>query len=396
MEKNSENRPAGFKDFRRYHSGAMSHAEQHTFEKRMIDDPMLSEAYEGFLKSIEAKSNHRQIGVDLRNSLENRVSENSTSRFPFVTYAAAASIIVGLGVGWLVFIQTEKVTEPPATANKTFDSEQTIRPKYDVSAPKPAPSTEEQPDKIAPTSAPALARAPKPNGVSVKDAPQIREEHPDLKNFDQIAAVDAAEERVVTAEPVPSAIPSSAPSTLPGRQQSQSAARARESRNNAQFVSGRVVDERGTGLAGASVSADSDGVVTDSLGNFRIPAKSGDSLKLTSAGFASKKLTVRDKNLGEVRLDQSGVQALPQAGWEAYNAYLYKQSVSTQKPGNVTVNFVVSANGSLSKFSAKGPRHLQKKAIEIISNGPAWKPAFSNNAAVDSPVQVQLHFRTSE
>src|SRR5215217_1840419 len=67
--------------------------------------------------------------------------------------------------------------------------------------------------------------------------------------------------------------------------------------SQARPVSGRVLDESGTGLSGISVvsKGTTNGVTTDRTGNFQISVPAGSTLVFSGVGFESKELTLGDR-----------------------------------------------------------------------------------------------------
>src|SRR6218665_3046649 len=89
-----------FEYFRRYHHGEMSFEEQHKLEKRMLEEPLVAEAYEGFVAMLDDKNHFDTVKKELSAQLHARISEKRKSVIPLWAYGAAASVIIVIGVFW--------------------------------------------------------------------------------------------------------------------------------------------------------------------------------------------------------------------------------------------------------------------------------------------------------
>ncbi|MDB4925188.1 MAG: hypothetical protein JWR23_1244 [Mucilaginibacter sp.] len=83
----------------------------------------------------------------------------------------------------------------------------------------------------------------------------------------------------------------------------------------------------------------------------------------------------------------------PQPGWEIFEKYINDSAISPDgKTGTVEVSFTVNNNGKLNDF--KVTKNLSeaadKKAIEIIKNGPEWVGE-ANAEPKAVTVKVQFH-----
>ena len=139
-------------------------------------------------------------------------------------------------------------------------------------------------------------------------------------------------------------------------------------------------------------------MVTDVNGKFTLPDVSSDqTLSVGYIGYNAKKVKVSNKDSLNIALEpntsslnevvvvgygakkednDAGVQdAQPQQGWHAFNEYLKKNAQSPDaKTGKVRISFMVAADGSLSQFKIikSLSEATDKKAIDLISNGPEW------------------------
>ncbi|MEO6287679.1 MAG: hypothetical protein ABIN80_16735 [Dyadobacter sp.] len=94
----------GFDHFRRYRDGEMSAQEQHSLEKRMLEEPLVADAYEGFLALNEDQIDYQSALESLRDTLNEQAKPEKSRTLPIWAYASAASIVLGMSLYWFVFI----------------------------------------------------------------------------------------------------------------------------------------------------------------------------------------------------------------------------------------------------------------------------------------------------
>jgi hypothetical protein len=170
--------------------------------------------------------------------------------------------------------------------------------------------------------------------------------------------------------------------------------------SDSKTVTGVVMGSDGQPITGATVKVVGKpfGVVTDVNGKFALPDVSkNQTLAVNYIGYNSKKVKVdgedslnislqpANSSLNEVVVvrkadkkddnDVAAEDAHPRDGWHAYDEYLKKNAQSPDgKTGKVKVSFIAAADGSLSQFKITKSLSdaADKKAIDLITNGPAW------------------------
>lgn len=105
-------------DLQRYLKGEMSALEMHNLEMAALEDPFLADALEGFEKqdTDQAQTGDQDLSghlADLHTRLESRVSAPTRKLFPWLRIAAAAILLIGLGVtAWYGLLnKSEKADE---------------------------------------------------------------------------------------------------------------------------------------------------------------------------------------------------------------------------------------------------------------------------------------------
>ncbi len=98
------------------------------------------------------------------------------------------------------------------------------------------------------------------------------------------------------------------------------------------------------------------------------------------------------------------VDASPSGGYGAFNQYVtgnlqYPADARENKiEGQVSVEFTVKEDGSLTNFSVKKPMGYgcDQEAIRLIKSGPTWAAATKNGQAVVKTVTVTVNFKLAE
>ncbi|TLV02585.1 energy transducer TonB [Dyadobacter luticola] len=329
MAASDQHSPVTLATFDRYENGEMSHEEQYALEKRMLEDPLVAEAYEGYLSMKAANVDPLKVGGELSDTLNARLS-GKRKVIPMWYYAAAASVIMVLGASWLVFFNARETlpgfrSEIPAMTIE-------VDPQESVSQKAPPPTSE----KILPIPAPAPEKKPaRPQQLAETEAAgqtDFNETNIDIKNRELIVAAEAAPAPAISAPAAPSA--------------------------------------SATVLADKAESAN--------------PG-------LAKSGREGAKMAARS---ALANLDSA---AAPSVGWEAYQAYLQKNTELKIGHAEIIVRFTVNADGTLSDVKATGNQPaLSERAVRIVKDGPAWRPASLQGSRRPSPQEVTLHFHSPE
>lgn len=330
-----------FEDFKRYHSGEMSPAEQRLLEGRMLAEPLVAEAYEGFLAWREHDSRMADVRADLRERLHTRVARTNRNALPLWAYASAASVLLALFSYWFAFLRDQPVAMQKSSVAVKGEE---VKPSLAAVVPESLAAP-------ASVSASAALNAPHTNALSkpkktltpsgLADA-EVREE------ANEIALEDSSP---IKAEQIQAPQPAQV-LVAPGTAQSVG-----------KSIAGRAKMER--------EDADTQYLVAS---------------KPVSANVKSYTVTVPGDTL----------PAAPALGWTDYRGYLEKNTGSASTTGQIVVTFFVSSTGALSDFVTVGPEELHKEAVRIISSGPAWAPARRKGIPVTSRAEIRLQFRHAQ
>ena len=339
-----------FEDFERYRSGEMPPAEQRVLEGRMLAEPLVAEAYEGFLAWRQLNTGAGSVHADLQERLHTRVTYARRSALPLWAYASAASVLLVMLSYWAVFVRDRKVDLQEHSVAVTREKEASS-----LLEQAPAPIREDQPHEPA---APGAAAQKASTPAASAAASQPKQSPKTLTKPETISAPSTLADVLAGEEPIDITLHDSIAAGTEIAQAPPSPAKILAAPGAAQAV--------GKSMAGRVR------METSSLYTVAQKGKEIDTLALTD-----------------------GIAAQPAGGWPAYRAYLERNTGSASIAGQVVVTFIVGSSGELSEFIAKGPQELQKMAIRIISTGPAWTPAHTKAGALTSPVEIQLQFRQS-
>lgn len=332
----AENRSyrAGLEDFRRYQQGEMSAKEQHLLEKQMLDDPMLAEAYEGFLAMQRTNTDLAKLKLALDQNLQKRIIGRQKRTIPLWIYGAAASLIVSLGTVWILLIS--KPQKGDMRENGQYPVEKPLIDPAPPTTPEPDPETALPVEKPVQRTEPAARHERKRELAKV-----IPEQQPET----DLAATDRADQTT---------IPASAPL--------EKQAFANTARTPVPTASGRPLQEKPKYKKSQTVVSES------------VSARS-----LAASPVLADSVT--------------NLTASPLMGWDAFNVYLDKQTGAARRRGVVEVSFHVNADGTLTDFTAQGKKQLQAEAIRIVKEGPLWVPARQNGFAFRTHTTVKLQFK---
>ncbi|MGZ3945066.1 MAG: carboxypeptidase-like regulatory domain-containing protein [Mucilaginibacter sp.] len=413
----------------KYLAGELDTRAMHDLERRALDDPFLADAIEGYQ---QAKSKQRKNLAELSGRLQNRTDRKVLVMTPRIQLSIAASILVIIGVGaWLVLRnQPEKQTQQvAANMNKAEKPQQPTISMPSNAAPQKADTfVKNKAGSLARVSPPALSsqsNAAQADDAPVISAPVTRADSESFANVTVQKNVAASKDEKASADINKSAasvqykastqnandviVQGLSDKKLVAKKASQGPPETQlvvpkadmnlnpaHSGNNTligyvtannQPIMGAIVK-----LAGRDF-----GVVTDANGRFVMhDVPDNKSLVVKSLGYSTKQVKVNGSDSVNVSLEPVGnalsevvvaspsaksdnspgsTHAHPVTGWKALDDYLKKNGVSPDgQTGKVKLSFMVDGRGALSGFKviqSLSPA-ADQKAIDLITNGPAW------------------------
>lgn len=373
-----------------YIRGLRKGKEAHRLEKESMKDPFLADAMEGF---SQVEGSHEQRIEKMREEIAARAAQPSPSAHSphskkkntyAITWSIAASLVIGIGIGSYFLFLKNDMNEDVFIADETLYSEEMVvktpKDKEEIAA-LPAVKTKQD-------SAHEVAMAVKPKAAPLAAAP-IMEEAIEATAIEPAAIM--ADENAISAD---------TPHTVRAKHKMR-VAQASSPKDNK--IKGRITDEKGEPIVGASVTykGTTVGTVTDLNGEFSITRKEGnDKLTAQFIGFNTVEIPVDTSktmliamNADNQKLDEVVVVGYgkkkkdvaagtpePVIGMRKYKKYLKENLIRpTDKAcadvkGKVVLTFLIDAKGRPYQIEIKESLcdSCDKEAIRLVQEGPDW------------------------
>ena len=420
---------------RKYLNGELDARAMHQLEARAQDDPFLMDALEGYETAGRDQKPHL---ADLSSRLQQRVERKERRIIPFKWLAIAASILVVFTIGWLWLSNGPKQQseKPLAKLEKPPVKTSPVQPLA-----KDTASASQLAENILPLAASKRVTTVKPARAIAPAAPEIIADDKSVLKEVRINKEAAADKDTTPLNEMVVMDYSSKKKTAPlDTSRTQSGYNYKDKpaattdyglQSKALGVSktpalspfssplqqpiilqGRVIDNKDKlPLPGASVRANgkSFGAITDNNGRFSVKVDSPKSkVEIGFAGYNTVKIDARNsdslKTIGlepnnsslsevvVVNSNQAALNARPKDGWVSFNKYLKENAISPDGvKGTVKLSFMVAADGSISNIKATSgiSAATDKKAIDLITNGPKWN---GNTGGKPQPVKLNVRF----
>jgi len=443
--------------YRRYLSGNMTPAEQHAFEKAMLDDPFAFEALEG-MESLDPK----HISADL-NALKVQLTKRTRKKEPLLFWSIAAGLLL-LGIFSIVIYYFLDIGTPTELAQEkpiTTEQSDTITPQQNsttdsVLLAEPDRIIAYQPPPIE-KSAPSLVNESKAEESQIlHDQVSPAEEEADVIIDDQVIdAPDQLEEVTITSEPavkevqsISGAISVVELSKAEKKKDTASGTRRQKAQVSEQPVAvmgspfvaqerkirGKVTsvdDDSATPGVNVVVKGSSTGTVTDIDGNYEVTVPTGDEATLVFSfiGFTTEEVALSpDETVVDIALaaDVTALSEIVVVGYASSSAnepapYSYtpprpvggqanfKEYIKSNLrypasgkaagiTGSVKVEFTVEANGIMTNLliiRSLG-EDFDNEAMRLVKDGPDWEPAEVNGAKASRKVRITIRFKLPE
>jgi outer membrane biosynthesis protein TonB len=435
------NRDKDILQISKYLKGELDARAMHQLERRALDDPFLADAIEGF---EQAKADQKANLDDLSDRLHQRIAQKERRIIPWVPLSIAASILIIIGAG--IWFLSGRQPEKTALMAQDIKVEKKQKDTIAASAPIAAVTPKKSDTPIKPTQPVAKSYA-KPNVVGSTQKAVVKEADKEVvmaeppANSDEKAAelYKPKKDSVATNELIVGAMEQKKAASVNSDQlvykAKQQPATAEETllKSRADGVSATPADGTGRTITGMVIGSDDRqpivgatvkvmgrpfGVVTNAEGKFSLQDVGGDqTLSVNYIGYSQKRVKVSNKDSLSISLEPAGsslnevvvtgydtkknndgeaadiVDAHPKDGWHSYNQYLKQSATSPDgKTGKVKVSFIVAANGSLSQFKVIKSLSdtADKKAIDLITNGPVWTGS-TDGRAKEVKVSISFH-----
>lgn len=410
----------------KYAQGKLSHAQMHEVEKLMLESEFDAEAMEGFENAgVENLSNDLK---SLNNRLESRVKQES--KIVTLYLKIAASILLLALVTYTVFeiipadeINTIGQVETPEAFEEALETP--AKEEAQESVASEAGASEAAVQEEAPVNETIIPKVSTsdvvtPNDEAIENENLQPDEAAQIEYDFEVAEEDfTAMEDEVKEHAEDETIAQDETKKSKSRSRIASAKRIHSRALNPEPLIGKVINEDSTPLPGVNIvlKGTNLGTVTDLQGQYSIqlPESSDSTLVASFIGYETKEVKAEGRSKMDIQLTQNYQQlseivvtatgeeapgvtktdAAPVDGYKAYETYLDKNAMSSEKRSTVTISFVVDTDGSLHSFEViEGTNEdLTANAIDLIKNGPVWAPAIEDNQAVPDTVAVKVKFR---
>ncbi len=403
-------------DISRYLDKKMTKQEMHDFEKAMLEDPFLADAYEGFAKTnVEVARSHI---ADIERKLLHReeqakVVEMTPSGLNWWKIAVMFIIIIGIGfTGYLLINNSTQPTE--MAVNKTMSPpvlQDSISPgQKPLVVPEILPSQKQDVAVNEKGTSPIISDKVDNSLATLSSSP--KQEESSAEALESRADVATANEPTSQTQ---QAAPSAKSMALDGRSAS-SVDRLTVTRE----FKGKVLDPAGEPLPFATLHGSRNvGTVADANGNFSLRAPDSVlDVSVVALGYATTRARIKsnvaaneislnekeESDLAEVVVTGmvkrknvsreqekviinkgSGVE--PEQGWKRLEEYFKQSLQQVRDTSNVYINGFVELEFTIDnkgipvdiKVIKATKDVLATKAIALLKNGPKWKRKKINN-----------------
>lgn len=406
-------------DIDRYLTNKMTAQEMHDFEKAMMEDPFLADAFEGFTKSDLDVANYHLAAIEKELTFKKEPGKLvAISSASFAWWKVAAIILLIAGVGTITYRLLNMSVEPVQVAsNKSMKS---VAPQADSISPEQKPLA--APQLFPGPAQEALAKRKNTSPIIQEETGNSLTAMASPKNDDSMVAVRTMQSRLYKqseSKMEETASAQAARTMSMDSRLSKSAAPAHSEQNE---FKGKVVDVEGEPIAFATIIGNNNvGAVADANGNFSIKAPDTTlTVSVQSTGYETAKTMIKSNspeneillketdpadlaevvvtalgkrkkaadNTGEAKAmtnNASGIE--PETGWKQFHQYIFenlqhiKDTSDVYTSDDVALEFEVDSKGRPSKIKATEYVNKQnaENAIELLQKGPKWKRSKREN-----------------
>ena len=382
----------------KYLDGELTNVERHEFERRMLEDPFLSDAVEG-LQLLSDPDERKAILDDLERQFTETLARirREAARRRNWTIAASVSAVLIAAAAYLGLRGID--SEDPTIAQQTAPSTEVLSQNEGTNQPISGAESDEEKADDADRDEPITA---------------LEEEPPlsDPETEEVIVDLDAE-----ITEESPMALANTTTDSL-GVDEALLAERERESAESLLAAEEEMADDSEAGEEdlgqGIAVEVDDSSLLEDDT-TARDDAMFSQAPQEVAGAPAQQQedmLTEEQESDVAKRRESTAaaksvvaespvfVPAAPAGGGDAYDLYVtqnlvYPQAaVDNQIVGNVIVEFNIDPSGNVGNFTIVQSlgSGCDEEAIRLIREGPNWVPATRDGVPVDSRVQYTVEF----
>ncbi len=271
----------------KYIQGLRKGKEAHRIEKEAMRDPFLSEALEGF---DSVQDDHLKQIETLRAQIEARSRNTHRTRMIW-GWSMVASVFLGIFLGSYYFLQPERISQqglalekdtlhqpsPQMTPAPQEDKVSQVRP-IEPRKPSSTVAVEQKPAAISPTPSVVL---PEETHLSVEEKETGQQEDIFVAHTEETSDIPIPSEEL----PIPAISGEPSKKTVSSSKHSKTIISSRDKSGGR--VSGRIVDEDGDPVVGASVIVQGthNGAITDIDGYFELTTNEGEKIQVSYIGY---------------------------------------------------------------------------------------------------------------
>ncbi|WP_295655219.1 TonB family protein [uncultured Mucilaginibacter sp.] len=363
----SANQP-DIEQIRKYLNGELDARAMHQLEKQAQDDPFLMEALEGY----EASAKNQQPNLnELKSRLQGRVKGPVNVLWRILPIAASLLIIGGLAWLWL---------SPKGLTPQLANNKQQAHPNFSIPAHPVSPVMQLQADSMI-----KARRATEQHSVRLAT---VRHHHANMLAMVQPPVTnDTSENKPSVTEEIANKSKS--------LDITEVAVNQFRRQMDGGIITGKITDTAGHPLPGARIIVKGSSIkaITNAKGEYSLPAEvNKDSVVVQMIGYETQHLALNGAGKLDIKLTEASNSldvvevthkarpadvhdAQPQDGWKSYMAYLTQKAVMPDgQTGRVKLRFSVDTEGRISNIRVIRGRSdsMNRKAIELVMNGPKW------------------------
>ncbi len=443
----------------RYLNGQMTPAEQHAFEKRLLEDEFEMDALEGFthLAPPDLQSDFELLTEKIKKRPEK-------SKVIVFWRVAAAFVLLAIFsfVAYLLIDQdnptevvkkyeTPEIAETESTDKSSFMSDDSVKsgviPEDSDGLFSDSEVTLQVADTPQETSADISLNVGKYEDEAeveqfARQVEEIPDPVPSATLSKKVAPVESASAPAKIELPTQEHIAEIPESPQISRQ--MATAKKRSAPSETRMITGRITSEEDPGgIPGVNIvlKGTSIGTVSDMQGEYALEVPEGVNpvIVYSSVGYVSEEVVLNDRQqmninmepdantLSEIVVIGYGAQAkkdllgavsvadenkqsgsyippAPVGGNNAFKSYIeenlrYPASGLEQGiKGTVRLKFTIKPDGRIADMQILKSlgKDFDREAIRLISEGPAWEPARENDVLIEKEVKINIRFRPSE
>lgn len=338
-------------EFRRYQEDRMTAGEQHRFEREMLENPLLSAAYEGFLLLRKEGKDYPAALRSLNRELQSRVAR----KYPIAILKYVGAAIAFFTAGYFLFLRSPGAPDTGRAAVHLSDDTSGIavvrNEVVQIGMTGPPSMEKETVRRVSDRRNDSMRRSLK--GIVTDQNGKPLSGVVLFQSGEKIGTTDVNGVYDI-ASPSPDSV---------------------------EFILLAYLTKKVSPDNTGNVMLTKDKSVLENLAAAEYSKNNLNDLVVVGYG----KTTVIDLDTNKVRTGPKPVN-----GWKNFEEYLKNATRETLMYGR-TLHFVVLRNGKLEDIKVDGPDSLKSEMIRILREGPEWIPGSADSSRVTLPLRSPKH-----